>query len=584
MNSPRKLLSRFFKSRTHVSVLLILCCAGIFGCEDANAKRLSDFKVKGANSRENRDPIREAFKHLRQLIRLDRSVALREIQYELNTWSMTAPDSKEWKSPSLLESISASLRTIDFSNRMTELKFGEPECEYLLQCQMMRDVSKWVVTRPYQDNLFKAWLQKKKAELSQDDWLELETTLKLFDWAVCNIGIDGQPKDVEKLVTNPELPLNDQGPVYRLLPWQAMTYGRGEAWQRARVFSQLAFSQNIETIVLALPSESGAVENASLRLWCVGVPIGSDIYLFEPTWGLPIPSQANDGIATLREAKENPAVLRRAKIPGFFEYPVEQKDLNTIIALVDVEPFAVGKSMSILEKSLTGDSRMRISLDADALEERLNKIDPKLSVRLWNVPWLTHVYNQSVRQRLNEQSPFSMNHIATYGAYISDTPISRARTLHLNGTFDTSVDQTGALRAYMDIRVDEQTLKELEFDKDVQAMLGVVRRQGMPIEQFQLQVEQAKSFYRRSKFDVAMFLAMASFANGKADTAADWLSKRLLAVQGTDRWHAHAHYLLGRAYEMQGNSVAAVEEYKFENSPQAAGNRIRIRKLNVAEK
>ena len=71
-------------------------------------------------------------------------------------------------------------------------------------------------------------------------------------------------------------------------------------------------------------------------------------------------------------------------------------------------------------------------------------------------------------------------------------------------------------------------------------------------------------------------------ANGdlnKPETAIDWLQKRTLDVEGTQKWHAHAHYLLGRMYERTGKPKQAEAEYKFEASPQAAGNRIRIRKL-----
>jgi hypothetical protein len=341
------------------------------GCEDANVKQLQSIQASQAAGKEKRDAIREAFRYLPQLLRMDRKAALREIRYQLNSWSLSVTTPPEWKSAGLLESISGSLRTIDFSNRMTKLEFDEPECEFLLQCQMMNDVSKWVLDRPYQDKLFSAWLEKQKTVLPSDQWNRLEKTLKLFDWAVCNVAISGQAKDVERLTTNSEMPLDDTAPIYRQLPWQTMMFGRGETWQRARVFTQLAFVQGIDSVVLALPSESGATENASLRLWCIGVPIGNELYLFEPQWGLPIPSQTSDGVATLREAKENPAVLRRAKLPGRFEYPVEQKDLGSLIALLDVEPFTVGRTMYTLEKSLTGDNRVRISVNADDFESKL---------------------------------------------------------------------------------------------------------------------------------------------------------------------------------------------------------------------
>ncbi len=557
---------------------------GGVGCEDQNAKRLQDIQVKLGQNKEKRDAIREAFRYLPQLIRQDRSAAMKGIRTDLNYWSKNVVESDSWKPSALLESVSGKLRTIDFSTRMNKLEFGEPECEFLLQCQMMKDVGKWVVERPYRDSLFTHWLESQKTVLTADDWNQLETTLKLFDWSVCNVGIEGQSKDAMRLVTNSELPYNDSAPTYRQLPWQTMMFGRGDTWERARVFTQLAFIQGIDCVVLALPSLSGATENASLRLWCIGVPIGGELYLFEPQWGLPIPIQSKDGIATLREAKENPDILRRAKLPGRFEeYPVTQADLKNLVALIDAEPFALGRTMHTLERSITGENRVRLSMDTDALEKRLTKIEPNFSIRLWNVPWIAHAYNQSVRERLNDKSPFSMSYIEAFGAFIMDTPICRARTLHFKGQFDNTVEATGALRSYMDVRVDEQTLKDMEFDKEIQASLGVVKQPGEPMENFQFRVAQARQYFRRSKFDVAIFLAMLNCDLGKLDTANDWLQKRLLMTAGTERWHAHAHYLLGRNYEQQEKTAEAFKEYEFENSPQEAGNRIRIRLRKALE-
>ena len=566
--------------RSWVPLAMLIC---LLGCEDENIKRMQIIQARQTQSKERRDSIREAFRYLPQLIRMDRTAALREIRYQLNTWSKSVVEPDSWKSASLLESISGPLRTIDFSKRMNKLEFGEPECEFLLQCQMMKEVSKWVIERPYRDPLFNPWLKQQKGVMPADDWNQLESTLKLFDWTICNVGINGQAKDALRLVVNSELPINDNAPTYRQLAWQTLMFARGDTWERARVFTQLAFIQGIDCVVLALPSLTGATENASLRLWCVAVPIGGELFLFEPQWGLPIPSQSGDGIATLREAKENPAVLRRARLPGRFdEYPVVQADLKSLVGLIDVEPFAVGRTMHTMERSIAGENRVRLSMDVDSFEERLTKIDPAVSVRLWNVPWLAHVYNQSMRERLNEKSPFSLAYVEAFGTFIMDTPISRARNLHFKGQFENTVDASGALRAYMDVRVDEQTLKDLPYDREIQAGLGVLKQPTEPLENFQFRVAQAQQFYRRSKFDVAMFLAMLNIDLGKLDTANDWLMKRLLEIPGTENWHAHAHYLLGRNFEQQGNTAAAIKEFEFENSPQAAGNRIRIRKIQSA--
>lgn len=555
---------------------------GSVGCVDPTQRAIESIQSESVETKEKRDSLKDAFQYLPQLIRMDRTVAMQEINYQLNSWSSSVTSPPEWKSSSLLESIPASLRTIDFAQRMTKLEFGEPECEYMMQCQMFKQVSRWVVDKPYRDKLFINWLASRKKDIPADEWSRLETALKLFDWTVCNVAIEGDPKMVENLLVNPDMPPSDQAPIYRQLPWQTLMFARGDAWQRARVFTQMCFSQGVDSVVLALPSITGATENSALRLWCVGIPIGNEIYLFEPNWGLPIPAASGDGIATLSQAKTDPNVLRRAKLPGRFEYPLESKDLQNVIALVDVEPFAVGRSMHVLERSLTGENRQRLSVDADAFEARLQAIDPKLSIRLWNVPWLSHLYNLSIRTRLDDMSPFAMAYLERFGSYVTDTPISRARVLHFKGQLESSIEAAGALRMYMDCRIDEETIRELEYDSELQKSFGVVKRPTEPMENYQMRLKIMGNYLRQSKYDIVAFLAMANLDLGKPETAADWLSKRLLPVKGTERWHAQAHYLLGRSLESTGDIPGAIEQYKFDATAQAAGNRIRIRRLEAS--
>lgn len=549
------------------------------GCTNKAQDDISRITARQTIVQERRDAVREAFRYLPQLIRLDRTTALKEIRYQLMTWASSVKPSDDWKSPAVLESVSPSLRTTDFSKRMKSLDFGESECEYLLQCQMLSEVAKWVLELPYRDALLREWMEQKKKELSAEESLRLESTLKLFDWSIMNVGLVGNPKEVEELSTNPDLPLSDNGVIYRQLPWQTMMFAQGDRWQRCRLFTQLLFTQSIDSVVLALPSKTGAVENASIRPWCVAVPIGDELYLFEPTWGFPIPSQKDSGIASLREAKADPNVLRRAKLPGQFEYPVEQKDLETLVALVDCDPFAVGLAMHTLQKSLTGGNRIRITMDADQFEERLLKIDNKLSVRLWNVPWLSYLYNESIRDRLTEQSPFSIQYMEQFGSYIMETPLSRARSLHFKGKFQSTIEETGALSSYMSVRVDEQTLKELVDDKELQQEFGIVRGAFETREMFDVRLQLAQKYFRRSKFDVNMFLALCNIDNNKPETAIDWLQKRILGASGSEKWHSHSHYLLGRMYEQTGQWQSAADQYKYEDSAQSAGNRIRLRKL-----
>ncbi len=108
----------------------------------------------------------------------------------------------------------------------------------------MRHVGRWVYRHPYRDPLFQPWLEEKAIiDFGALDGVKTEQTMKLFDWTVRNISLEGDAKDIEALPRDPLPPLTDLGMGYRALPWQTLMFGRGDALQRARVFTQLLFNK-----------------------------------------------------------------------------------------------------------------------------------------------------------------------------------------------------------------------------------------------------------------------------------------------------------------------------------------------------
>ncbi len=73
----------------------------------------------------------------------------------------------------------------------------------------------------------------------------------------------------------------------------------------------------------------------------------------------------------------------------------------------------------------------------------------------------------------------------------------------------------------------------------------------------------------QTRFENA-FLGMLQFDLGNYEAAADWLDNRLLQIEGTQRWQAHARYLLGRCSEAQNAPTEAVGWYKQEGVPQGS--------------
>jgi len=558
--------------------------AALAGCYRNDAREIRLRQTESFEETEQTDSIGKAIKYLPLIMRFDRTTAAKEVLNQLNAWSTPRENATSWQRPAIIETVSPAIRDSELFSRLSSLQFGEAECEYLLQCQMLRDVGFWVCERPYLDPLFQPWLEKQMAKLPVDQALALEKTLKLFDWTVRNIALEGNSKDVEALPLNPSLPVTDLGMGYRSLPWQTLHFGRGDAYQRGRVFTQLLFQQGISAFMLSLPLKptsngTNLIPSSDLHLWSIGVLIGGEIYLFEPRWGLPFPNADESEVATLRQAKSDLNVMRRAKLPGRFEYPIDSENLKSLVAMLDVEPFSIGKGIQILQKSLTGDNRMQIAVDIGSVASQLSACDPSLELRLWELPWLSQLYNQTIRERINDRSPFSINYQITYGAYMNESLVSDARSTHFKGKFDTNLESDGAAKKYMNLRVDEETLSKLAYDRDVQRVLQMVRKVNETQEEYQYRVVQAQGFYRTAKLDSNAFLGMLQFELQNLDAAINWMDQRLLQIDGTERWRPQARYILGRAFEQKKDLEEAFAWYKIDGSPQEAGNRIRMRLL-----
>ena len=569
------------------NMLLLLLAVAVAGCERNDAREIRLRQVESFEETEQTDSLGKAMKYLPLLMRFDRTTAAKEVLNQLNSWSTPRENSVTWTRPDLIDTVSSSIRDNELFSNLASLKFGEAECEYLLQCQMLRDLGLWICERPYLDLLFQPWVEKQKVTLPANDSAALEKTLKLFDWTMRNVALEGNAKDVEALPLNPSLPLTDVGMGYRSLPWQTLHFGRGDAYQRGRVFTQLLFQQGIPAFMLALPLPEtqqpiSNVSSPDLHLWTIGVLIGEEIYLFEPRWGLPFPNADEPEVATLRQAKSDASVLRRAKLPGRFDYPIDSSNLKSLVALLDVEPFSIGKGTQAIQQSLTGDNRMQVAANVNEITSLLKASDSALDLRMWELPWLSQIYNQSIRNRINDRSPFSINYQMTYGAYINETLVSEARTAHFKGHFDTTLDADGAAKKYMNLRVDEDTLSKLAYDRDIQRELQMIRGVNETQEEYQYRVTQAQGFYRTAKLDSNAFLGMLQFDLRNLDASINWMDQRLLQIDGTERWRPHARYILGRIYEQKEDFEEAFAWYKKDGSPQEAGNRIRLRLLEKA--
>jgi hypothetical protein len=273
-------------------------------------------------------------------------------------------------------------------------------------------------------------------------------------------------------------------------------------------------------------------------------------------------------------------------VPGFFDdYPFTKEDIQQCVALLNVMPEAISPRMQQLESGLTGERRMKVFVDADALATQIDDVPGIAGVRLWNIPLLAVVYQQEM-ERAAERDPLIAFWFFSRWA-ILEAPIGMSEKLalgrwrHLHGQFNKDEEENteGARVLYLGQRAPEFEIEDLRIDVDLQHVYGVRRELGMTPEIYDRQLQQTQELMRMGKRTATYWISLIQYDDQRYETAETWFSKRVLDAEQLSRWEPAARYNLARSIERVGDVDRAIELYKTDGDPQEHGNRIRARLL-----
>jgi hypothetical protein len=180
--------------------------------------------------------------------------------------------------------------------------------------------------------------------------------------------------------------------------------------------------------------------------------------------------------------------------------------------LLDATPVGASARMKLLDQALLGEERMTVFVNLDASRQRLMAIAPvDTTIHLWHTPLLAQLQAASIRARLRETTPFTQQYMTQHGVWMMPTPASQGRLKHLAGKFENTLDERGALATYMESRIDDESIRKLAYDPEVQKELQVFRDPNEPLEQFQMRVAQAQFIFGRAKLDASFVMAQLHF-------------------------------------------------------------------------
>jgi len=531
------------------------------------------------------DHLGEAFSLVSNLIELQPESAARQIIYHLNSWKLSQTTADQFDVPTdLLKSISQIIPIEDSTAAVTRQTFDEADVELLKLRYLYRQVAEFARSGAITDPLFDNWIQENRATLGEENADQLAVALRLFDWTVRNIA--QQPLDLNQPVPNATLPLgmkfNAAG--YRQTPLQTLFRGTGDALQRCGTFMGLCRQADLPACLLA--TAPSAASSTQPQPWAVGVLIGQEVYLFDCALGIPIVGPGQVGIATLAQARRDATVLRRMNVPGWFDYPLQKDDIQQCVALLMMSPESISGRARQLQESLTGDLRLGVYDDPQAIVEAFVANAGIATAKIWETPILARSYQVAVN-RLAEQDPMVM-FLVTAPWAILDADFEQAKRLslgrwrHLQGDLvGNDVEGIeGAKKLYLSQRQPEFEIADLRIDVELQKNYGIRRELGVPADVYDRQIQQVQAFMRQGKVTATYWLGLIQYDTNRFDLAKNWFQQWVLGDGLESDWENAARYNLARTFESLGETDKAIEIYKLEGLPEEHGNRIRARLIS----
>jgi hypothetical protein len=550
-----------------------------------------------SSQRPQRDHFEIALESLRQRDEFNLERAARQVIYHLNCWIENQPADPRWFADlRMIKTLPLETRTApNFDNMVSErslalLEFRPSDVAFLEETRWLKSISRWAAQQP-DDEQLAAWLAA--AELPGDTSEQLATCYKLFDWTVRNLQLDLLLPYPRKTTAGPAASPNADdpagdwppplravpGPGYQYFPWHVLQYGHADALQRARVFILLCRQIGLEAVMLGIDTKSGRPTS-----WLPAVLIDDQLYLFDTQLGLPVPTKSGQGIATLAQVINDVSILRSLDVGDKYKYPIAEKDLQEVVAMLDTSPEYLSQRMKVLESNLAAEWQMVLTTSPTAAKRQLESCEGLKEIRLWAIPYETAMYRGSYQVLLQQDAEASSEEFSRHGVFnLGLTELAKGRRKHLLGQFASTDAGKGAIEWYLASRMANSSLENLGSSEKARLQLGIKRQKGMSQYQWETLLRREKEMRVRAKQNASYFLGLIHFQKGNYDVATKWFTTRTLDAYPDGPWIAGARYNLARCQEALGDVDEARRLYLTDESPQRHGSLIRARRLESTE-
>lgn len=516
----------------------------VAGCQQTPPPPPAEVRIVPQVSREVRGKLLDgAMAVLGRLEQYDEASASAQVFDRLNQWIHADPvgdeaASADWRVDPLIETLPAQLRDLCGPERLSSAVFDAArDVTALRDCRWLADIAKTA-----------------RGEALDD----LDIAEALFRWTVRSLAIESDPP----LAAGPS-----SGGRRWFQRGEILLAGRGSPAQRSWIFLELLRQAGLQGVMLATADPAGG-----LRPWIPALISGGEAYLFEPTYGLPIPRSDGEGVATAREAAADPAVLDRLDVDGR-PYPLSASDMLDLAVLVCADPESLSRRMALVERNLLGGSAVRLAVDASAVAAAAAAALPREPDQTQRAIW--HFPFEVRRRRLAASAEIALAVAAELGVMTVAFEQGRSTPDRRPGGRVIRPLYAGRLREFRgECTGPEGAKKAYLMARPTTRLIGeMVQRVPEP------QRERVRRLYEQMKEDATYWLGLVTLAERDFETACDYLGRMTLEAAPDGRWAAAARLNLAEAKLALGETDEAVSMLRADRSPQRFGSRIRAREL-----
>ncbi|HIA64224.1 MAG TPA: hypothetical protein EYN93_15265 [Planctomycetaceae bacterium] len=520
--------------------LLFTALVIVAGCRDRTQVTVSDIRPRETNS----DHLQQALQIIDDLDATDFNQATTTSIFNFNLWSKLHDDDPQWVTPSLINTVPTELASTGLVQAIGGKRFIPLDINYLHETSWLHAIAQWAVADDLPHRMF--WESYKPTIADEVASEKLTKVLKLFDWTVRNIQL-------APLLDYPTIPANTEGPVkispqlglpgpgYSRTNRHVLTLGVGDWWQRARIFVLLARQQGIDVVLLGLPAEFGKTNQP----WLTAAIIGKELYLFDFNKGLPVLNAAKTAIVTLKQLKEDVDFTQTLFPVAHQQQP--QETLDGLVGLIEADVVAVSHRMAILEKYLTGERQMVLTVAPSIISLRLRTEHQINRSKIWLPIYEGYLFEAALHEKLVAQDAAALEFVSStrdHSLFREVPQLREGRFKLLRGVFDDDESNlgvkgdNGAKTLMMASRIPTKLIEGMLENEDIQQALGLLKPADAPVFLWRQTLVDKQRTFVRAKDYASFYIAMIHMEQGHYQDAIDWFERRTIINASEDTTNA----------------------------------------------